>query len=193
MTDLWAVYLFVFLGLFSPGPNIILLITSGATFGLRKTLPHVFGVALGVGVIAALTGLGVGQILINLPWLRFVLNLVAAIWIFYLAIKIWNSSYTEKTTGASPFTFMQAVLFQWVNPKIWAVALAAFAYVPTASPLISATILGHAFAVINLFVCLFWTATGQATARFLRQKKIWVLFMRVMASLLLAMIVVLFL
>ena len=56
-------YGFVFLGLFSPGPNVILITTSGARFGVVSTLPHMFGVVLGVGVTSGLTGLGIGGLL----------------------------------------------------------------------------------------------------------------------------------
>ena len=56
-------YGFVFFGLFSPGPNVILLTSSGARFGVRRTLPHLFGVVLGVGITAGLTGLGIAALL----------------------------------------------------------------------------------------------------------------------------------
>ena len=42
-------YGFVFLGLFSPGPNVVLLTASGARFGFRASLPHLLGVVVGVG------------------------------------------------------------------------------------------------------------------------------------------------
>ena len=63
-------YAFVFAGLFSPGPNVILLTASGARFGFKPTIPHVLGVAAGVGIIAALTGLGVGALLSARPGLE---------------------------------------------------------------------------------------------------------------------------
>ena len=69
---------FVFLGLFSPGPNVILLTTSGARFGFRATLPHLLGVALGVGFIAFVTGLGLGALIEAFPALRIVLMIIAS-------------------------------------------------------------------------------------------------------------------
>ncbi len=53
---------FVLFGLFSPGPNVILVTASGARFGWNRTIPHILGIAIGVGVIAGLTGLGLGQV-----------------------------------------------------------------------------------------------------------------------------------
>ena len=121
-------YAFVFAGLFSPGPNVILLTASGARFGFRATLPHVVGVALGVGVIAALMGLGVGALLLAQPGLALVLKIIAAGWILWMAYSLVRASdLSAGKAGEKPFTLLQAVLFQWVNPKVWAVAMAAAA------------------------------------------------------------------
>ncbi|MGR3468838.1 MAG: LysE family translocator [Shimia sp.] len=176
-----ALYLFVFAGLFSPGPNVILLTASGARFGLRPTLPHLTGVAAGVGVTAGLTGLGLGALLLAAPALTLVLKIVAAAWILMLAVRLWRSSAPEMRGAERPWSFAQAVLFQWVNPKVWAVALAASAYVADAGPVTAGVTLGTAFAAINLGVCLFWTSAGAGLATLLRDPQRWRLFIRAMA------------
>jgi len=161
------IYAFVFAGLFSPGPNVILLTASGARFGFQRTLPHVFGVAFGVGIIAALAGLGVASLLRAEPVLTFGLKIVAAAWILWMAWKLWNAdlSQTNHSEAERPFTFLQAVLFQWVNPKLWAVALAAaVGYSAGLSPVGEAQRLALVFAGINLFVCLFWSYAGSLLA-----------------------------
>jgi threonine/homoserine/homoserine lactone efflux protein len=63
LTDFLPLIGFVFFGLFSPGPNVILITASGARFGFQRTVPHILGVALGVGVIAAVTGIGIGALI----------------------------------------------------------------------------------------------------------------------------------
>ncbi|MEO1541882.1 MAG: LysE family translocator, partial [Pseudomonadota bacterium] len=72
-----ALLAFVFAGLFSPGPNVVLLTASGARFGFRRTVPHVLGVAGGVGITAGLTGLGLGAVLLAYPSVTFAFKLVA--------------------------------------------------------------------------------------------------------------------
>ncbi len=71
-------YIFVFAGLFSPGPNVIMVTTSGSRFGIKATIPHVLGIAIGVGITAGLTGLGIGAIVTNFPTVTLVLKIVAA-------------------------------------------------------------------------------------------------------------------
>ncbi|MEM8591757.1 MAG: LysE family translocator [Pseudomonadota bacterium] len=178
-------YLFVFAGLFSPGPNVILLTASGARFGFRPTLPHVLGVAFGVGITAGLTGFGIGALLTALPSLKLVLQIVAAGWILWMAWKLWVAQASEsKDERDRPFTFIEAVLFQWVNPKIWAVAVAATAYTEGATALQSAWLLGSAFSGINLGVCLFWSFAGSLLTYLLKTPSAFRIFMRGMALLL---------
>jgi len=176
-------YAFVFAGLFSPGPNVIMLTTSGAQFGFRRTFPHLMGVVIGVGIIAGLTGLGIGSLLITYPKLEFVLKIIAAIWILWMAWQLWISTYRPKAKQREkPLTFMQAVLFQWINPKIWAVALTASSgYNTGLEPYMEAIRLATTFSGLNLFVCLFWTSTGSLLAYLLTNQNVWHAFMRVMA------------
>ncbi len=178
------IYAFVFAGLFSPGPNVILLTASGAHFGFQRTLPHVFGVAFGVGIIAALAGLGVASLLRAEPVLTFGLKIVAAAWILWMAWKLWNAdlSQTNRSEAERPFTFLQAVLFQWVNPKLWAVALAAaVGYSAGLSPIGEAQRLAMVFAGINLFVCLFWSFAGSLLAYLLTSPLAALIFTKTMA------------
>ena len=177
----WALFGFVFLGLFSPGPNVILLTASGGRFGFRATVPHIFGVALGVGVIAGVTGLGVGALLAVQPMLALFLRVIASLWILRMAWGLWHAKPLSKGSTDKPFTFLQAVLFQWVNPKIWAVALSATAYVADQPAIAQASQLGLAFSGINLGVCLFWTVAGTLLGRLLATPSAWVIFMRIMA------------
>lgn len=188
-------YAFVFAGLFSPGPNVILLTASGARFGFRRTVPHILGVAAGVGVTSGLTGLGLGAVLQARPGLELALKLVAAGWILWMAWQLFTADRRpEAKERDRPFTFIEAVLFQWVNPKVWAVALAAASgYSIGLPPGQEALRLASAFSGINLFVCLFWTFAGSLLAYLLTHPAAWRVFLRVMAGLLALSAVMVFL
>jgi threonine/homoserine/homoserine lactone efflux protein len=179
-------YLFVFLGLFTPGPNVILLTTSGARFGFRASLPHIFGVALGVGITAGLTGFGIGALVAEYPVVRTGLSALAAAWILWMAVQLWRarpSGMADPGDGEKPWGVARAALFQWVNPKVWAVTLAAASgYGLGLAPLDEAQRLALAFSGINLFVCLFWAFAGALLAGLLKDERAWTLFTRVMAT-----------
>lgn len=184
---------FVFFGLFSPGPNVILLTASGARFGFRPTVPHILGVAMGVGITSGLTGLGIGALVLSVPELAFVLKTLASLWILWMAYKLWFAGPAQKKeAGDRPFTFVEAVLFQWVNPKVWAVALSATAYVAELAPTTQAIALALSFSGINLFVCLFWTYAGTLLSYLLTNVAAWTIFLRIMAVALLGFSVLVF-
>jgi len=176
-------YLFVFFGLFSPGPNVILLTTSGARFGFAATVPHLLGVAAGVGVTSALTGLGIGALLLEMPMLTAVLRILAAGWMLWMAWGLWQAKPAKTGSDKEkPMTFWQAVLFQWINPKVWAVAFVAVSAYPSGGPpMHEALRLATAFSGINLGVCLFWTAAGALLSWLLTSPQVWQIFMRAMA------------
>jgi len=178
------IYAFVFAGLFSPGPNVILLTASGARFGFRRSLPHVFGVAVGVGIIAAAAGLGVASLLQAQPLLEMTLRVGAAGWILWMAWKLWKAPplQSQQSETDRPFTFVQAVLFQWINPKLWAVVLAAAAgYSAGLTPLGEAQRLTTIFSGVNLLVCLFWSFAGSLLAYLLTSSIAWAMFTKIMS------------
>lgn len=189
-------YGFVFLGLFTPGPNVIMLTASGARFGFVRTLPHLFGVVAGVGVVGAVTALGVGAAVQASALLNLVLRLGAAGFILWMAWGLWRASAHPRCVEAAdehPLSFWGAVLFQGINPKVWAVAFAASAgYGSGQAALVEAARLGLAFSSLNLGVCLFWTGFGSLLTALLAAPAAWKLFLRIMAALLALTVLLIF-
>ncbi len=185
MQSLW---LFIFVGLFTPGPNVIMLTTSGARFGFAPTLPHLAGVVVGVGITSGATALGLGALLQQSPELSVVLKVGCAAWILRMAYGLYRAAPPEAAAETDrPMRFTEAVLFQWINPKVWAVALSASAtFTAHLSPGLAALVLGLSFSSINLMVCLFWSVFGALLAKLLQSEIAWRYFKNVMAALLAA-------
>ena len=183
MTDTVSLLIFVFAGLFSPGPNVVMLTASGARFGFRRTLPHLLGVPIGTAVLAAVSGFGVGASLLSIPALKLVFQLLASAWILWLSFKTARAGRIGRTADQDkPFTFIQAIMFQAVNPKVWAVTIAAAAgFGSDLSPAMEAARLSAVFFGLNMLVCFFWTTTGHLLSRLLQSEKTWRIFMLTMA------------
>ncbi len=195
MTDSLPLLIFVFAGLFSPGPNVVMLTASGARFGFRRTLPHLLGVPLGTAVLAALSALGIGASVLALPALTTVFQLIAAVWILWLAYRTARAGRAGRASAQDkPFTFLQAMSFQFINPKVWAVAMAATAgFGIGLSPAAEALRLFATFLCLNLFVCLFWTAAGHLLSGLMQSERAWRGFMTIMAIVMAASAVLIFL
>lgn len=152
---------FAFASSITPGPNNMMLMSSGATFGLRRTLPHMLGVALGFGVMVAVLGLGVDRLIASQPMLAGVLKWASLAYVLWLAWKIAHSGApSEKSKAAArPMTFLEAAAFQWVNPKAWAMALGALsAYAAGGGGAFGVAVI---FTLVNLPSVGIWAAMGQ--------------------------------
>ena len=194
MSASFPLILFVLVGLFSPGPNVVMLTASGARFGFRATLQHLLGVPIGTGLLGAISGLGLGTILLTAPTLKFTFQIIAALWILWLAFRTAQAGRAAKSEDRGrPFRFHEAILFQAVNPKVWAIALAASAgFGMGLSTPLEAFRLFIVFSTINLAVCLFWTSIGHMLSSTLNDPKVWRIFMTTMAALMAATVVMIF-
>ena len=83
-----AFVVFAVVGLYTPGPNNVMLLASGLNFGLRRTLPHISGVALGFAFLVAVVGFGLGAVFDAYPLLQSVLKYGGAAYLVYLAVVI---------------------------------------------------------------------------------------------------------
>lgn len=181
-----ALAAFCAVGLFTPGPNNMLLMSSGANFGLRRTLPHLAGVAVGFPIMIVPVGLGAMQVFDLFPATYTILKIASVAYLSYLAWKIAHAAAPKATEGARPMTFVQALAFQWVNPKGWSMALGAITLYAASRDLASILWVSAMFLAIGTVSALTWTGFGTSLRRLLSDKRRLRLFNWTMASLLVA-------
>jgi len=184
---LTALVAFAFVTSITPGPNNLMLMASGANFGFRQTIPHMLGVGLGFVLMVVLVGVGLVQIFDAYPVSHTVLKVVSVGYLLYLAWKIATAAPPRGTEKAgTPMTFVQAVLFQWVNPKAWAMALTAVSVYAPSQTLGAIALVALIFGAINLPSVSSWTILGQQMRRLLTNPRRLRAFNMVMAVLLVA-------
>ena len=133
--------------------------SSGANFGFRRTVPHMLGVGIGFTVMVALVGVGLMQAFDAVPASYAVLKASSVAYMLYLAWKIATAAPPEQGGGAgSPLSFLQAALFQWVNPKAWAIALSAVAVYAPARDLAAVAVVALVFGAVTLPSVVPWVA-----------------------------------
>lgn len=161
---------FAFASSITPGPNNLMLMASGANYGLRRTLPHMLGISLGHAFMVFMVGVLLLQIFDSYPVLQTLLKIVSAAYMLWLAWKIANAVPPEASqVKGKPFTFLQAAAFQWVNPKAWFMAITAIsAYAPQSMGIATgALIVAVIFASVNLPSVTVWAWMGVQVRRFL--------------------------
>lgn len=158
-----ALVLFALVSSLTPGPNNLMLMASGANYGFRRTIPHMLGVSIGFTLMVLLVGVGLVQVFDTFPVTYLVLKVVSVIYLLYLAWKIGTAApqNSDLYADGNPFTFIQAALFQWVNPKAWTMALTAVSvYSPSQSTVAMAFVAG-VFGAVNLPCISLWTTLGK--------------------------------
>lgn len=166
---LLALVTFGFVTSVTPGPNNLMLLSSGLNFGFRRSLPHMLGIGCGFVVMIIAVGLGLGALFTAYPLAHTVLLWVGVAYLLYLAWRIANAGPVEQKAGtARPMTFLEAALFQWVNPKAWVMAVsAATTYVRPATAFSDVLIVGLVFGLINIPSISLWAGFGTAMQRLL--------------------------
>jgi threonine/homoserine/homoserine lactone efflux protein len=184
-----AFVLFAVVMFFTPGPNNVMLLSSGLTHGFRRTLPHIAGVTVGVAFMIAAVGLGLGAIFIAYPLLQKILRYAGAAYLIWLAagIAISGAAPSTQDNRRGPMTFWGAAVFQWVNVKGWVMVIGTItAYAAIASFPWNIAIQTAVSLVVGALATVAWALFGSALRPVLRSPGAVRAFNIAMAALLLA-------
>ncbi|MEM9708659.1 MAG: LysE family translocator [Pseudomonadota bacterium] len=165
---LYALAVFAFVGSVTPGPNNMMLMASGANFGIRRTIPHLLGVSVGHSFQVFCVGVGLAGIFDVLPWAEPTLKAICLVYLFWLAWRIAQAASPDGSRGKGrPMTFFEAAAFQWVNPKAWALSLTAVSTYAPGDSIGAMAAVALTFSTVNLPSVGIWTWLGQAIRRWL--------------------------
>ena len=167
MSELVALLAFAFVGTVSPGPNNTVLWASGLRFGYRRTVPHVLGTALGIGLLVVAAAAGIGALFEVVPAAELVLKIVGSLYLLYVAYLVLGSGGIGRTQISDPLSVLQAIAFQCVNPKAWIFAIAAVGtFLPAALPwIVGVLVLTTTLMVVVVGSSSIWAVGGAALGR----------------------------
>jgi threonine/homoserine/homoserine lactone efflux protein len=184
-----AFVIFATVMFFTPGPNNVMLLSSGLTYGFRRTVPHLAGIVIGFAFMIGAVGLGMGTIFITYPVLQTVLKYAGAAYLIYLAVAIATSGPVkpDQDNRRGPMTFWGAAMFQWINIKGWVMVIGTItAYAGIASFPWNITIQVMLSLLLGVLACSTWALFGTALRPLLTSERAVRVFNIAMAVLLLA-------
>ena len=179
----------------TPGPNVVMVTASAANFGFRRAIPHMLGITLGFGFLVVAVGFGLAGLFHAEPHLHRVLKYVGAAYLLYLAWRIAQAGAAGgDASRAKPINFVEAVLFQWINPKGWVTAVGALAaYTTVGGDMVWQTsVIASVLAAACFASVVIWAGFGAAIARFLGNPRARMAFNWLMAGLLVLSLVPVF-
>jgi threonine/homoserine/homoserine lactone efflux protein len=186
---LLAFVMFAVVMFFTPGPNNIMLLSSGLTYGFRRTVPHIMGITVGFAFMVGAVRVGLGTVFIAYPVLQTILKYAGVAYLIYLAAVIAMSKPVDpdQQKGRGPMTFWGAAMFQWVNAKGWVMVIGTItAYAAIAAFPLNIVIQVVLSLILGAVSCTTWALFGTALRPLLTSPTAVRAFNIVMALLLLA-------
>src|SRR5215468_9607809 len=150
---------------FTPGPNNIMVLSSGLTYGFRRTMPHILGITFGFAFMVGAVGLGLGTVFLAYPILQTILKYAGAAYLIYLAAAIALSGPAKpgEDQGRGPMTFWGAAMFQWINAKGWVIVIGTItAYAAIAQFPLNIAIQTVISLIVGMLSTVVWALFGTA-------------------------------
>lgn len=172
MESLLPLATFAFVSSITPGPNNIMLTSSGILFGFVRSIPHMLGITFGFGVMLMLCAAGIGSLILAVPAIHILLKVLGSGYLLYLAWQLRSMAFRQdEKSSAKPMSFLGAALFQFANPKAWVMAVTgASAFLPLVQPVwFAIALFCLVFCAINLPCIGVWAGTGAVLRRYLAQ------------------------
>ena len=165
-----AFVLFAIAGSVTPGPNVLMVAAGAARNGVRATVPHIIGISGGFSLMILLVGAGLAVPLANFPAVQVAMRWLGAGWIGWIAWQIATSPAPGDGPPRAPMSFLAAVMFQWINPKAWMLALGMItAWTRADEPLLPQFIgMAAIFAIVGTPCSLVWALLGERAGKLLR-------------------------
>lgn len=161
MTLFFAMFLFSLTMSISPGPVNMVIISSGASYGFRRTLPFVSGATTGFTLLLIVVGFGFYTLIEKHPLFFKYINMAGSAFIIYVGYKIASSQSELSLKKSEAPGFAQGFLLQWLNPKAWIACASGVALFTEPSNNISLIV----FIIIYFLVCYLslavWAVLGK--------------------------------
>ncbi len=144
--------------------------TSGLNFGIKRSMPHLMGIICGFIPMLIILGFGMSSVFLAYPFLHQAIKIIGVFYLLYLAWLIANSATTSlEKDVAKPISFVQAALFQWLNPKAWVMGTGAISAYTTLSDTFYWQVLYIAFVffVVALPSLFLWLLGGMKMKKYL--------------------------
>ena len=186
MDNYLSIFLFAIVMTITPGPNNIMILASGLNFGIRQSIPHLIGIAIGFPMMLIAVGFGLETMLESVPAIHMIVKVFGLGYLLFLVYKLFTTVKQKKiNNSAKPLTFVQALLFQWVNPKAWVMIFSGIGVFTTSTNMQATTLI----LALSFFIAIFpcngsWLFLGSQMKKLIKTDQHYKLFNRTMAVLL---------
>lgn len=170
MSLLIAMFSFSLAMSISPGPVNMVIVSSGANYGIRKTFSFVSGGTIGFTLLLLFLGLGFSKVIDLYPNFLKYLAVIGSIFIIYMGYLIVTSKPQLDIKEQNRPTFFQGILLQWLNPKAWMacmIGVSLFSVPNSEQEFLTFSLIYFIVCYLSLFS---WSVLGDKAAIFLNNE-----------------------
>ena len=189
--DIPALAIFLFVGAFSPGPNNLLASYSGFNFGIKKTLPLVYGVTFGFPIVLITVNSGLAIVFNKFPMFQEILKILGSGFLIYMAYKIAFGNKSDEKEIKNPAKFFNMIIFQFINPKAVLIAIITVStFISQNENFVRDSIIVISFAIFFSFTSIMsWSLLGKFLQRFANNEKFLTIYNYTMSFLLIICVI----
>ena len=172
--EILSIILFGIVAAYTPGPNNFVAFYSGFNFGIKRTLPHIFGVTFGFPFLLLCMALGLINVFKLYPLIQEILKYLGTLFLIYLAYKIsFSGSVSGENKNKNPVKFIETFIFQFLNPKgVIASVIVVSTYIDTGENFVNYTIQIIILAfIVSVTSITLWTLMGRFLRKFATNQK----------------------
>ena len=188
---LTTLMLFIFVAAFTPGPNNLLSSYSGFNFGIKKTLPLVYGVTFGFPIVLIAVNSGLAIVFNKFPMFQEILKILGSGFLIYMAYKIAFSNKSDEKEIKNPAKFFNMIIFQFINPKAVLIAIITVStFISQNENFVRDSIIVISFAIFFSFTSIMsWSLLGKFLQRFANNEKFLTIYNYIMSFLLIICVI----
>ncbi len=183
MSMLLSMAAFALASSITPGPVNVVALGNGARHGVAASMPHVTGATVGFTLLLLLTGLGLHELLLQLPWLTGAIRWAGIAFLIYMAWKLaLDSGELDAYATLKKPSMSQGAAMQWLNPKAWLASVAGMGMYASDGDAGAVWLFGGIYFVVCYLSIASWVLAGSFLQQYLRAPNRVRLFNRVMAA-----------
>jgi threonine/homoserine/homoserine lactone efflux protein len=181
LTTLLAFAAVSFIGIATPGPTVLLALTNGSRFGVRRALPGMVGAVLSDAVLISAVAIGLGALLAASEFWFSALKWVGAAYLAFLGIMMLRSKGTidgalqasaSQSRGTTFSIGLKSFMVAVTNPKgylFFSAFLPQFID-PSAPQMQQYVVLGAIFAALDFIIMFGYAVFGSQAVRVLKSE-----------------------
>lgn len=125
MFHLYDFIVYCFVTAYTPGANNLLSMSNAARLGFRRSIQFNFGILAGFSVVMTVCAIFSTVLYSMLPRLKLIMQVLGAVYMLYLAWKVWKSASISGSGSGTEASFLSGMILQFANPKIYVYAITA--------------------------------------------------------------------